>query len=103
MTTFQEWRVTGNWGTSPEATICHFRSEGEARDFIARRAPIWTYGPHLHYRTVTLGEWRDRTVVLGEWEDAPLGRPHPTCIDVTGTDQEPRSEWACGPECPKEA
>jgi hypothetical protein len=29
--------------------------------------------------------------------------PHPTCIDVTGTDQEPRSEWACGPECPKEA
>jgi hypothetical protein len=24
-------------------------------------------------------------------------------IDVTGTDQEPRSEWICGPECPKEA
>lgn len=24
-------------------------------------------------------------------------------LDVTGTDQPPRSEWACGPECPKEA
>lgn len=29
--------------------------------------------------------------------------PHPTCIDVTGIDQTPRSEWVCGPECPKEA
>jgi hypothetical protein len=29
--------------------------------------------------------------------------PHPTCIDVTATDQTPRSEWVCGPECPKEA
>jgi hypothetical protein len=29
--------------------------------------------------------------------------PHPTCIDVTAIDQTPRSEWICGPECPKEA
>jgi hypothetical protein len=29
--------------------------------------------------------------------------PHPTCIDVTAVDQTPRSEWICGPECPKEA
>jgi hypothetical protein len=29
--------------------------------------------------------------------------PHPTCIDVTANDQTPRSEWTCGPECPKEA
>lgn len=36
-------------------------------------------------------------------EHPPVNRPHPTCIDVTGTDQTPRSEWACGPECPKEA
>lgn len=36
-------------------------------------------------------------------EHPPLNRPHPTCIDVTAIDQTPRSEWACGPECPKEA
>lgn len=29
--------------------------------------------------------------------------PHPTCIDATGNDQTPRSQWACGPQCPKEA
>jgi hypothetical protein len=29
--------------------------------------------------------------------------PHPTCIDVTAIGQTPRSEWTCGPECPKEA
>lgn len=29
--------------------------------------------------------------------------PHPTCIDVTASDQTPRSEWACGPQCPEEA
>jgi hypothetical protein len=29
--------------------------------------------------------------------------PHPTCIDVTANDQTPRSQWTCGPECPKEA
>lgn len=29
--------------------------------------------------------------------------PHPTCIDVTGTDQPPRSVWTCGPDCPEEA
>jgi hypothetical protein len=29
--------------------------------------------------------------------------PHPTCIDVTVFGQTPRSEWICGPECPKEA
>jgi hypothetical protein len=29
--------------------------------------------------------------------------PHPTCIDATAIDQTPRSEWTCGPECPKEA
>lgn len=29
--------------------------------------------------------------------------PHPTCIEVTGIDQTPRSQWACGPQCPKEA
>ena len=34
------------------------------------------------------------------WGEHPA---HPTCIDVTGIDQTPRSEWTCGPECPKEA
>jgi hypothetical protein len=29
--------------------------------------------------------------------------PHPTCIDVTGTDQQARSAWVCGPQCPEEA
>jgi hypothetical protein len=29
--------------------------------------------------------------------------PHPTCIEVTGNDQPPRSAWTCGPDCPKEA
>jgi hypothetical protein len=29
--------------------------------------------------------------------------PHPTCVDVTGIDQEPRSVWTCGPDCPEEA
>jgi hypothetical protein len=34
---------------------------------------------------------------------ATSGAPHPTCIDVTAIDQEPRSAWTCGPDCPKEA
>lgn len=41
-----------------------------------------------------------------EWADPPappLGRKHPTCIDVTTIDQPPRSAWMCGPDCPKEA
>jgi hypothetical protein len=33
------------------------------------------------------------------WGEHPA---HPTCRDVTATDQTPRSEWICGPECPKE-
>lgn len=36
-------------------------------------------------------------------ERTAVNRPHPTCIDVTAIDQTPRSEWICGPECPKEA
>jgi hypothetical protein len=40
--------------------------------------------------------------LLGLTSDPP-NPPHPTCIDVTAIDQTPRSEWICGPECPKEA
>jgi hypothetical protein len=32
----------------------------------------------------------------------PLNRPHETCIDVTQMQNRPRSEWVCGPHCPKE-
>ena len=53
----------------------------------------------------------DALCTLVAWLRVPLTRftvdaaqgPHPTCIDVTGIDQEPRSEWTCGPDCPKEA
>ena len=96
MTTYEEWRVTGVPRRRTYEQI--FINEDSARAFMANAsAPCdWVDGPHLHRRTVTVTEWR-------EAGPPPVNRPHPTCRDVTGIDQTPRSEWICGPECPKEA
>jgi hypothetical protein len=51
----------------------------DVRAELLRREVVTTYGPWVH------------------------AGPHGTCIDVTATDQTPRSEWICGPECPTEA
>lgn len=71
MTTYDEWRVTGTrldqpfkriFSPTPNGRLFN-RGWGEhaetaAREFIARTDPgQWTDGPHLHKRTVTLGEW----------------------------------------------
>lgn len=105
MSSYEEWRVTGEPGQgfgpykftwSPKRGDEH--PEDKARNFvrvIERSDDPWTDGPHLQHRTVVVTSWRPAG-------PPPVNRPHPTCIDVTGSDQT-RSEWACGPECPKEA
>jgi len=108
VTTYDEWRITGTPGQDYppyDFTISPFLNphlgdpETEARNFVAMHAALgdpWEDGPHLHCRTVTVTEWQDPP-------PPPVNRPHPTCIDVTGIDQPPRSAWTCGPDCPKEA
>lgn len=109
MTTYDEWRVTGTWLGQPFEQIFSPKPNGRpfnrgfadpeaaACEFVAGADPSqWTDGPRLHRRTVTVTEWRDAG-------PPPVNRPHPTCRDVTGTDQQARSEWVCGPQCPKEA
>jgi hypothetical protein len=109
METYDEWRVTGTWHDQPFERIFSPKPSGRrfnrgyadpeaaAHQFVASASPDWwTDGPHLQRHTVTVTEWEDAG-------PPPLNRPHPTCIDVTATDQTPRSAWTCGPECPKEA
>jgi hypothetical protein len=109
VTSYEEWRVTGDPGqgfppyefTWSPARNPHLGDDPEtgARGFIAllqAHHETWIDGPHLHKRTVTVTDWEQAG-------PPPLNRPHPTCVDVTATDQTPRSEWICGPECPKEA
>jgi hypothetical protein len=104
METYDEWRVTGRPGIGyPPYNFTWSPARGDqdaefhARGFISLHGnDAWIDGPHLHRRTVTVTEW--------EQAGPPtLNRPHPTCRDVTAIDQTPRSEWICGPECPKEA
>lgn len=97
MTQYSEWawavRVHADRGDLPGPHILECSSEQVARqrlDWWQRKRP--DAQPELLRREVV--------TTVGPW--VPAG-PHPTCIDVTGTDQTPRSEWACGPECPKEA
>lgn len=64
MTTYEEWRVTGT-GVVVEIVWSkqrgHANPEASARAFIERElkyAPtLWTDGPHLHKRTVTVTDW----------------------------------------------
>ena len=65
MTTYEEWRVTGQWGEDPQEEFWmddgaeHTDAESEARAFakVMRESGRWTDGPHLHRRTVTVTEW----------------------------------------------
>lgn len=71
MTTYEQWRITGNpgpgfppyaftWTNQPDARgRVTTDPEAEARDFtrLMREHDSWTDGPHLHKRTVTVTEW----------------------------------------------
>jgi hypothetical protein len=71
MTTYEEWRVTGDPGEGfpPYAfTWSPFRNphlgddpEASARGFVrlVRSHESWTDGPHLHKRTVTVTDWTE--------------------------------------------
>jgi hypothetical protein len=70
MTTYEEWRVTGDWLGRPREEIFspkpqpwrrfargYADPEGAARQVIDSPSPEWTDGPHLHKRTVTVTDW----------------------------------------------
>lgn len=71
MTTYEEWRVTGDPGDddgspyefvwSPARNTAFDGGEVEARRFMALIAEDggWTDGPHLHKRTVTVTDWEE--------------------------------------------
>lgn len=69
MTTYEEWRVTGDPGPGfpPYAfTWSPVNSpngpEAAARGFLALLDTVhdaWRDGPHLHKRTVTVTDWED--------------------------------------------
>jgi hypothetical protein len=72
VTTYEEWRVTGALAEQNEPyefTWSPVRGQGfedpesDARAFIALTLSrnIWTDGPHLHKRTVTVTEWEAQT------------------------------------------
>ena len=90
MTTYEEWRVTGRCRHMLTANSYSFTSEDAALKWLAEWTCGWVDGPDLR-----LARREPRF-----WGEHPA---HPTCIDVTAIDQPPGSEWACGPECPKEA
>jgi hypothetical protein len=62
VTTYEEWRVTGTWlsGDPYDAAWNHDDADAEdgARGMVAyARTQLWTDGPHLHKRTVTVTDW----------------------------------------------
>lgn len=69
MTTYEEWRVTGEPGEGYppyEFTFSPVRGESDpeakARGFVAligSVGEVWAVGPHLHRRTVTVTEWAE--------------------------------------------
>lgn len=64
MTTYEEWRVTGTWLSGDPYDYVWTRGwdepEREARAQVAYlRTQLFSDGPHLHKRTVTVGEWED--------------------------------------------
>ena len=68
MTTYEEWRVTGNPGEGfPPYTFTFSPIRGDqdpeksARGFVAlvRDVSDWADGPHLHWRTVTVTDWQE--------------------------------------------
>lgn len=75
MTTYEEWRVTGQPGemfngadwppydfTWSLRTNPHLGDpERAARDFMAKvgQYDTWRDGPHLHKRTVTVTDWQE--------------------------------------------
>ena len=71
VTTYEEWRVTGTWGTGPYAFTWgrgYSDPGAEARNFVraAQEPGPWTDGPHLHKRTVTVTDWTEELVQRAE-------------------------------------
>lgn len=70
MTSYEEWRVTGDPGGgfppesftwSPVGPPAWEFPESEARNFMRLIESVggWPDGPHLHRRTVTVTEWEE--------------------------------------------
>ena len=69
MTTYEEWRVTGTWDGKPPIggpiyivwrTSEYDDAEDCARGWLVGAThEIWTDGPHLHKRTVTVTDWTE--------------------------------------------
>lgn len=71
MTSYEEWRVTGDPGGGfPAYSFTWSPVRGDvdpertARGFVRLVedvAEVWADGPHLHRRTVTVTEWEEAT------------------------------------------
>jgi hypothetical protein len=61
VTTYEEWRVTGTLRSGKPYDSEYDQNEEAARAMVAmaRERGTFTDGPHLHKRTVTVGEWTE--------------------------------------------